>query len=107
MQPQKAHLERGGKAVRGVALDPEDERVIGARVYIGQGEPHTQGGGLGMQPGRCEGPGGGGKVVPELQRFAGHHLFRGADHGQVCPATGYTWQRMPGDTSVPGTVEIV
>ena len=38
MRPQKAHLERGGKAVRGVALDPEDECVIATRVHIGQGE---------------------------------------------------------------------
>ena len=65
-RPQKAHLERGGKTVRGVALDPEDERVIGARVHIGQGEPHRQFGGLGMQPGRREGPGSSGKVVPEM-----------------------------------------
>jgi hypothetical protein len=60
-----------------------------------------------MQPGRREGLGGGGKVVPELQRFAVHHLFQGADYGQVCPAASHTRRRIPGYTSVLVTVEIV
>jgi hypothetical protein len=76
MWTQQAGLEYGGKAVRGVALDPEDEGVIRARVHIGQGEPHAQFCGLGMQTGMRQ--------------------------GQVRPAAGLTGRRLPGPPSGPG-----
>jgi hypothetical protein len=107
MWTQQADLECGGKAVRDVALDPEDEGVIRARVHIGQGEPHAQFCGLRMQTGMRQGQGGGGKPVPEMQRVAVHHRLRGAGQGQVRPAAGLTGRRLPGPPSGPGPVEIV